>query len=71
VIDKSMRDLIEHDMRGPIAVIIGYAELLKMRNDEATRLEAADRLIEAANRLGEQLDELLAELERLSTRPPG
>jgi hypothetical protein len=44
-------------------VIVGYAELLRLRDDDATRLEAADRLIEAAERLRTQLDELLARLD--------
>lgn len=52
------RALVEHDLRTPLAVIVGYAELLRLRDDEAFRLDAADRIAEAARRLSAGIDEL-------------
>lgn len=67
--DAALR-LVEHDMRSAIAVVLGYAELLRMRDDEELRLEASDRLIEAAGRLRDLLDGLLATLEGTAIPPP-
>jgi len=48
---------IFHELRTPLSVIVGYAELLVARGDEpALRREAAERILEAAARLSETLD---------------
>jgi signal transduction histidine kinase len=51
---------LAHELRTPIAVIAGYAEILGSRSDDKTRLEAAARIAEAAQRLSETVDRLLA-----------
>jgi signal transduction histidine kinase len=48
-----------HDVRSPIAVIVGYASLLELRGDERTRLEASARIQEAARELLVQIDGIL------------
>ena len=51
---------ISHELKTPLAVIVGYAELLALRNDEKLRLEASSRIHEAADRLLAMIDELVA-----------
>jgi signal transduction histidine kinase len=51
---------LAHEFKTPLAVIVGFAELLGARDDERTRLEAATRIMEASERLGNALDDLLA-----------
>jgi signal transduction histidine kinase len=59
----ALRSRISHDLRTPLAVIVGYAELLASRGDEPDfRREAASKILEAAERLGASLDSIL-ELE--------
>lgn len=50
---------ITHELKTPLAVIIGYGELLGARDDEATRLEAAGRILEAAGRLSKGIESIL------------
>lgn len=50
---------LAHDLKTPIAVIRGYAELLALRDDDATREEAAAQILKAAYRLSELVDEAL------------
>jgi signal transduction histidine kinase len=50
---------LAHELRNPLAVILGYAELLRVRDDESTRIEAANRISEAAQHLGYVADDLL------------
>lgn len=56
-----MRDWqrLAHDVKTPLSVISGYAELLLVRNDEKTRREAPTRILEAAERLAAEIDGLL------------
>ena len=61
-------DALAHELRTPLAVIAGYAELLAARDDDQTRLEAAARISEAAARLGALVDELA---ERVAGRDDG
>jgi signal transduction histidine kinase len=49
-----------HEVRTPLAIITGFAELLAARDDERTRLEAAARTTEASERLRNAIDDLLA-----------
>ena len=51
---------LAHEFKTPLAVIVGFAELLGARDDERTRLEAARRIMEASERLKDVLDDLLS-----------
>ena len=51
---------LAHELKTPLAVIVGFAELLGARDDERTRIEAAKRIMEASERLRNALDDLLA-----------
>jgi signal transduction histidine kinase len=51
---------LAHELKTPLAVIAGFAELLAARDDERTRLEASARIKEATERLGNAFDDLLA-----------
>lgn len=55
---EEIRRTIEHDLKTPLAVIMGYAELLRDRNDEQMREEATARILEGAERLRSELDAL-------------
>ena len=57
-----LRARLAHDLKTPLAVIIGYGELLGTRDDEATRIEASRMIVQAAERLSRELDELLDRL---------
>ena len=51
-------DALVHELRTPLAVIAGYAELLATRDDDETRREAAAGISKAAARLETLVDEL-------------
>jgi len=51
---------LAHELKTPLAIIVGFAELLGARDDERTRIEATKRIMEASERLREALDDLLA-----------
>jgi len=53
---------IGHDLRGPLAVVSGFAALLAVRGDERLRLEAAEQITAAANLLSDRIDSLLTDL---------
>jgi signal transduction histidine kinase len=48
-----------HELRTPLSVIVGYAELLRTRDDPDTRREATQYIEEAARRLLATIDDLL------------
>jgi len=54
-----MRSRLGHDLKTPLAVIIGYGELVATRHDEATRTEASQMIIAAAERLAREIDAAL------------
>ena len=49
---------LAHDLKTPLTVIAGYAELLRVREDDRTRREAPMRILEAVERLRSELDAL-------------
>jgi response regulator RpfG family c-di-GMP phosphodiesterase len=49
---------LAHDLKTPLTVIVGYAEILLARNDARTRLLAAERIHEAAGVLSARIDRL-------------
>jgi CheY-like chemotaxis protein len=51
-------DSLAHELRTPLSVIAGYAELLAIRDDDETRREAAAGISKAVARLGTLVDEL-------------
>jgi CheY-like chemotaxis protein len=54
---------VSHDLRTPLAVIVGYAELIKGRDDDATRREGAARILEASERLTVGIENVVALFE--------
>jgi signal transduction histidine kinase len=54
-------DLV-HDLRTPLAIVAGFAELLERRADQLSdeqRADYIDRIREAADRMNELLDDAL------------
>ena len=56
---EQLRAQLEHDLKTPLAVIVGYGELIATREDERARLEASRMILEAAERLSRGIDEML------------
>jgi CheY-like chemotaxis protein len=54
---------VSHDLRTPLAVIVGYAELIASRDDEATRREGSERILEAAERLAGGIENVVTLFE--------
>jgi CheY-like chemotaxis protein len=50
---------LAHELKTPIAIIAGYAELVGARSDEETRLAAAEQIAAAAKRLSTAVDRLV------------
>ena len=50
---------VAHELRTPLAVIAGYAELLRTRDNDETRREAPRRIQEAAERLLGLIDDIV------------
>jgi His Kinase A (phospho-acceptor) domain len=54
---------IAHEVKTPLAVLRGFAELVAHRGDEETRREAAPALLEAAENLSSTINDLLLAFE--------
>ena len=52
--------VLAHGLRNPLSVLVGYAELLRMRDDSTSRLEAIERIVEAADEVAFAADDVLA-----------
>jgi len=59
VIDEHEYARRAHDIMSPLAVIVGYAELLRTRDDEKIRREAPEVIVEAAEQLRTAVRELV------------
>jgi signal transduction histidine kinase len=62
-----VRELISelaHELKTPIAVIAGYAELIGARDDERTRVDASVQIQAATERLSRAVDALLEDVQR-------
>lgn len=55
---------LAHELKTPIAIMAGYAELLSVRDDERTRLDASTQIQAAADWLMLAVEELLGTVER-------
>lgn len=51
---------LAHRLRTPLAVIVGYLEILAMRDRTGENAEIIDHMREAATDLGSQIDEVVA-----------
>lgn len=60
-ISEELLATVEHELRTPISVIVGYAELLEQRATEAAQREAARHIRDAAERLRATVEQLLAD----------
>lgn len=60
-IPENVLSSLAHELNTPISVIVGYAELVEQRTDEAATREAATQIREAAERLRATVERLLAD----------
>jgi len=51
---------LAHRLRTPLAVIVGYLEILAMRDRTGENTEILEHMREAATELGSQIDEVVA-----------
>jgi signal transduction histidine kinase len=63
VIDEALFASVAHEVKTPLAVVRGYAELLANREDEQIQREAPQAILEAVRRLAPAVDDLLLALE--------
>lgn len=54
---------LAHELKTPLAAIAGFAELLRVRDDERLRLEAADQILAGATRLSRVVDDFVTAFE--------
>lgn len=57
--DADLWSTAAHDLRTPLTVIAGYAELLQHRDDEATRRKAAEQILAASTLIASGIDNVL------------
>ena len=62
-LDAELLSEFAHDFKTPLGLIAGYAELLRFRDDAATRRDAPVRIEEASHRLHAAIDDLLELVE--------
>ncbi len=62
---------LAHDVMSPLAVIVGYAELLRTRDDEKIRREAPEVIFEAAEQLRTAVRALVYGTDRVDTPAAG
>jgi signal transduction histidine kinase len=58
-IPEEILSALAHELRTPISVIVGYAELLERRSAEPATRDAAGNIRDAAERLRSTVDGLL------------
>jgi signal transduction histidine kinase len=58
-ISDEILSAVAHDLRTPISVIVGYAELIERRLEDPKTREAAGNILEAADRLRSAVNRLL------------
>jgi signal transduction histidine kinase len=51
---------LAHRLRTPLAVIVGYLEIIAMRDRTGENAEIIEHMREAATELGSQIDEVVA-----------
>jgi CheY-like chemotaxis protein len=66
MIPDDERARLVHDIMSPLAAIVGYAELLRTRDDEQIRRDAPLHIVEAATRLKTAVQALVDERGRRS-----
>jgi signal transduction histidine kinase len=62
---------LAHRLRTPLAVIVGYIEILAMRDTAGGSTEVLDHLREASVELGAAIDEVIAAEARDHSAPQG
>ena len=62
---------LAHRLRTPLAVIVGYVEILAMRDTTGESTEVLDHLREASAELGAAIDEVIAAEARDHSTPQG
>jgi signal transduction histidine kinase len=58
--DQPRRPDLAHRLRTPLAVIVGYVEILAMRDETGENAEVLEHLREASAQLGVAIDEVVA-----------
>lgn len=76
--DADVLERLAHDLKNPVAVIVGYAELLQARDDDAIRQEGPAMILDAAAELKRVIAAALepdrgpsAGAEEIETASPG
>jgi CheY-like chemotaxis protein len=58
-VNADERAELAHGLKTPLAIILGYAELLVLRDDDETRKNASEQITAAAHRLRSSIDSML------------
>jgi signal transduction histidine kinase len=69
--DHPRRPDLAHRLRTPLAVIVGYVEILAMRDETGENAEVLEHLREASAQLGVAIDEVVAAEGRDRSAPQG